>query len=181
MSSMEVDSEISGQINPKASRLTDPGWAHATAISANKKKVKCNYCGKEMSRGINRLKFHIAKLSGDSKACVKVPNNVSQSMKEFLEKYAGEKRKRKTWKNEWRNFGEKNIEEIDGGRTDSITHDLVGNTSLSKSNKPTTQQLLKNCLDKDARKRVCATIARWFYHCAIPFNATDSIFFFKGM
>ncbi|KAL5698031.1 hypothetical protein ACHQM5_029119 [Ranunculus cassubicifolius] len=29
--------------------LSDPGWKHGTTLTANKKKVRCNYCGKNLS------------------------------------------------------------------------------------------------------------------------------------
>jgi len=38
----------------------DPGWAHYKPITDSKKRVKCNWCGKEMSGGVTRLKQHLA-------------------------------------------------------------------------------------------------------------------------
>ncbi|KAM7483627.1 hypothetical protein LguiB_008210 [Lonicera macranthoides] len=48
------------------------GWDYGTLISlANKDKVKCKLCGKEMSGGVYRIKQHIAHVKGNVSKCPK--------------------------------------------------------------------------------------------------------------
>ena len=61
----------------------DIGWEHATCVSGSRKLVKCNYCGK-MHGGITRMKQHIAHVSGQVEACLKVPKEVSTLLRKHL-------------------------------------------------------------------------------------------------
>ncbi|RZC89167.1 hypothetical protein C5167_030855 [Papaver somniferum] len=63
----------------------DPGWEHGCAQDNNKKKVKCNYCGKVVSGGIFRFKQHLARISGQVTYCNNAPEEVCLKMKEILE------------------------------------------------------------------------------------------------
>lgn len=39
----------------------DIAWQHGTMIGGDRRKIKCNYCGKEMhGGGVTRLKQHLA-------------------------------------------------------------------------------------------------------------------------
>lgn len=69
----------------------DIGWTHCRPISNDKKKVICNYCNKEMSGGVTRIKEHLAGISGNVLACEQVPSVVK---KELLQ-HMNEKRKQK--------------------------------------------------------------------------------------
>ncbi|KAL0361642.1 UNVERIFIED_CONTAM: hypothetical protein Sradi_3848700 [Sesamum radiatum] len=68
-----------------ASKL-DNGWEHATPVGGDKKKCKCNYCGKVVHGGITRLKQHIAHVSEYIKACPRVPSEIRKmgSMEDLL-------------------------------------------------------------------------------------------------
>ncbi|KAJ0965507.1 hypothetical protein J5N97_026645 [Dioscorea zingiberensis] len=56
---------------------------HGVAMDDEKKRVKCNYCGKEVG-GFNRLKHHLGALGSDVTACVSVPDDVKSSMRNGL-------------------------------------------------------------------------------------------------
>lgn len=59
----------------------DPGWEHGVAQDHRKKKVKCNYCGKVVSGGINRFKQHLARIQGEVAPCKDAPEDVYLKMK----------------------------------------------------------------------------------------------------
>jgi hypothetical protein len=43
----------------------DPMWEYGEPYEGhNRTKLSCKLCGKEMSGGINRLKYHLAKIPG---------------------------------------------------------------------------------------------------------------------
>ncbi|KAM0943207.1 putative transcription factor/ chromatin remodeling BED-type(Zn) family [Dioscorea sansibarensis] len=59
---------------------------HGVAVDLEKKRVKCNYCGKEVP-GFNRLKHHLAAVGTDVSPCDVVPGNVKACMRtELLQK-----------------------------------------------------------------------------------------------
>ena len=52
----------------------DPFWEYAELVDPhNQQKLKCNLCGKEMTGGISRLKYHLAQLIGHEVDIVKTP------------------------------------------------------------------------------------------------------------
>ncbi|XP_021751854.1 uncharacterized protein LOC110717460 isoform X1 [Chenopodium quinoa] len=62
----------------------DPGWEHGIAQDERKKKVKCNYCGKIVSGGINRFKQHLARIPGEVAPCKNAPDEVFMKIKENM-------------------------------------------------------------------------------------------------
>ncbi|KAG5554073.1 hypothetical protein RHGRI_011819 [Rhododendron griersonianum] len=62
----------------------DPGWEHGVAQDERKKKVKCNYCEKIVSGGINRFKQHLARIPGEVAPCKNAPEEVYQKIKENM-------------------------------------------------------------------------------------------------
>ncbi|CAA7398559.1 unnamed protein product [Spirodela intermedia] len=62
----------------------DPGWEHGIAQDTRKKKVKCNYCEKIVSGGINRFKQHLARIPGEVASCKMAPDEVYLRMKENM-------------------------------------------------------------------------------------------------
>ncbi|GAB4859013.1 hypothetical protein Ancab_040385 [Ancistrocladus abbreviatus] len=62
----------------------DPGWEHGVAQDERKKKVKCNYCDKVVSGGINRFKQHLARIPGEVAPCKNVPEEVYLKIKENM-------------------------------------------------------------------------------------------------
>lgn len=49
---------------------------HKTAVDEEKKRVRIDYCGKEV-RGFNRLQHHLAALGSDVTSCNAVPANIN--------------------------------------------------------------------------------------------------------
>lgn len=62
----------------------DPGWEHCVAQDEKKKRVKCNYCEKVISGGINRFKQHLARIPGEVTYCDKAPEEVYLKIKENM-------------------------------------------------------------------------------------------------
>ncbi|KAG6498834.1 hypothetical protein ZIOFF_038583 [Zingiber officinale] len=72
----------------------DPGWEHGIALDEKKKKVKCNYCGKIVSGGINRFKQHLAKIPGEVAYCKMAPEEVYLKMKDNMKWHRTGKRQK---------------------------------------------------------------------------------------
>ncbi|CAK9147955.1 unnamed protein product [Ilex paraguariensis] len=62
----------------------DPGWEHGVPQDERKKKVKCNYCEKIVSGGINRFKQHLARIPGEVAPCKNAPEEVYLKIKENM-------------------------------------------------------------------------------------------------
>ncbi|KAL2229635.1 UNVERIFIED_CONTAM: hypothetical protein Sindi_1557900 [Sesamum indicum] len=62
----------------------DPGWEHGVPQDDRKKKVKCNYCEKIVSGGINRFKQHLARIPGEVAPCKNAPEEVYLKIKENM-------------------------------------------------------------------------------------------------
>ncbi|KAL6190756.1 hypothetical protein ACLB2K_037150 [Fragaria x ananassa] len=72
----------------------DPGWDHGVAQDEKKKKVKCNYCEKIVSGGINRFKQHLARIPGEVAPCKHAPEEVYLRMKENMKWHRTGRRQR---------------------------------------------------------------------------------------
>lgn len=68
----------------RSSGFVDPGWEHGIALDEKKKKVKCNYCEKIVSGGINRFKQHLARIPGEVAYCKMAPEEVYLQIKENM-------------------------------------------------------------------------------------------------
>ncbi|KAK9086203.1 hypothetical protein Syun_028597 [Stephania yunnanensis] len=73
----------------------DPGWEHGVAQDDKKKKVKCNYCEKVISGGINRFKQHLAKIPGEVASCKNAPDDVYLKIKENMKWHRTGRRNRR--------------------------------------------------------------------------------------
>ncbi|KAH7678542.1 Ribonuclease H-like protein [Dioscorea alata] len=74
--------------------FVDPGWEHGVAQDEKKKKVKCNYCDKIVSGGINRFKQHLARIPGEVAYCKMAPEEVYLQMKENMKWHRTGRRRR---------------------------------------------------------------------------------------
>lgn len=79
------DRNVSVNLTPLRSLgYVDPGWEHGVAQDERKKKVKCNYCEKIVSGGINRFKQHLARIPGEVAPCKNAPEDVYLKIKENM-------------------------------------------------------------------------------------------------
>ncbi|KZV33648.1 hypothetical protein F511_12347 [Dorcoceras hygrometricum] len=78
----------------------DPGWEHGVPQDDRKKKVKCNYCEKIVSGGINRFKQHLARIPGEVAPCNNAPEEVYLKIKENMKWHRTGRRHRRPGANE---------------------------------------------------------------------------------
>ncbi|XP_054816852.1 uncharacterized protein LOC129316449 [Prosopis cineraria] len=119
---------------------TDPAWAHVALRKEGKKNIyTCLYCASSYGGGgINRMKQHLAGVSGQVASCKKVPHDVRHRMVESLK--GGRKRKVNDRKEQ-----EQEQEQVDIG--DLETNDPIAPTPI------------KIVLERGANKRQASTIS----------------------
>ncbi|KAL0333124.1 UNVERIFIED_CONTAM: hypothetical protein Scaly_2213900 [Sesamum calycinum] len=66
----------------------------ATPVGGDRKKCKCNYCGKVELGGITRLKKHIAHVSKNVEACSRVPLEIRKMVLKLLDDGIKEKKRK---------------------------------------------------------------------------------------
>ncbi|KAK3194394.1 hypothetical protein Dsin_025704 [Dipteronia sinensis] len=108
----------------------DPGWEHCVAQDEKKKRVKCNYCEKTISGGINRFKQHLARIPGEVAFCEKAPEDVYLKIKENMKWHRTGRRHRKPDTKEISAFythsdNEDEEEEQDGRYLQCASKDMV--------------------------------------------------------
>ncbi|KAL1098791.1 hypothetical protein V6Z11_D05G121600 [Gossypium hirsutum] len=57
---------------------------HGKTVDVKKKRIKCNYCDKEMS-GFSRLKYHLGGVRGNVLPCEKVPQDVKKLFRDMVQ------------------------------------------------------------------------------------------------
>ena len=62
----------------------DISWEHPETVGGSRRTTKCKYCGKVIHGGITRLKQHIAYISGQVEASLRVPVEVSHSVRQHM-------------------------------------------------------------------------------------------------
>jgi hypothetical protein len=108
----------------------DPGWEHCIAQDEKKKRVKCNYCERIISGGINRFKQHLARIPGEVAYCDKAPEEVYLRIKENMKWHRTGRRNRKPESKEISTFytnsdNEDEEEEQEGGLLQYSSKDLL--------------------------------------------------------
>lgn len=104
-------------------RYVDPGWEHGVAQDERKKKVKCNYCEKIVSGGINRFKQHLARIPGEVAPCKHAPEEVYIKIKENMKWHRTGRRHVQTDSNEISAyFMQSDNEEEEDEKEESLHH-----------------------------------------------------------
>ncbi|KAL9161115.1 hypothetical protein ABFS82_07G000100 [Erythranthe guttata] len=82
---LSADKDLALNMTPLRSLgYVDPGWEHGVPQDDRKKKVKCNYCEKIVSGGINRFKQHLARIPGEVAPCKNAPEEVFLKIKDNM-------------------------------------------------------------------------------------------------
>eukprot|EP00253_Pinus_taeda_P014883 PITA_14883 len=138
----------------------DPTRAHGQRIIVdNDHNIKCKYCNATMHAGINRLKYHLARIHGNSVGCCpSCPDEVTTEMVAALESIKEASSKRARRKDE--------IVEI--GRPSS--------QSETQFQSPGSQPTLDNFNEKK-RKEADMAVRRFWYHNTLSFNYAKSYFY----
>ncbi|KAJ0968509.1 hypothetical protein J5N97_025426 [Dioscorea zingiberensis] len=160
-------------------RGRDPCWEHCVLVDATRQKVRCNYCHREFSGGVYRMKFHLAQIKNkDIIPCTEVPVDVREMIHGILNTPKKQKASKKPKMDQEQN-DQQNSSSASGGfpANNAGSSGQQGSTcpSLllphqSPSNQHAVDDPLKQKHD-DADKK----IAVFFFHNAIPFSASNSI------
>lgn len=125
-----IDKKLFRGFSPfRALGCGDPGWEHCIPQDERKKRVKCNYCEKIISGGINRFKQHLARIPGEVAYCEKVPEDVYIKIKDNMKWHRTGRRPRKTDINTvstcYLHSDTENEEEEDEGFLQCISKDIL--------------------------------------------------------
>ena len=163
----------------------DFGWEYGTPLDASKKQVICNFCRKTISGGVYCFKQHIAGLKGNVAACKKVPEADAQKMKDYFKGVEKAKKEKQRIREEIGSYGlndsdmeEMEVREQSVGCSKSTTKRKAPIFESEKKN-TSGQMKISTAIEKKAKEHLHTAIARFFYHCAIPFHVVDSPYFHK--
>ncbi|CAL5437127.1 unnamed protein product [Camellia sinensis] len=157
-------------------RGRDACWEHCVLVDATRQKVKCNYCQREFSGGVYRMKFHLAQIRNkDIIPCAEVPDNVRDQIQILLSTPKKHKTPKKLKVDRAAN-GQQNSSSASGGAHPN--HGSSGQRGStcpsfpcpSPSPQPTVDDAQKQKQDNADKK-----IAVFFFHNSIPFSAAKSM------
>lgn len=74
---------------------SDSGWEHGIEVDGNSKKMKCKYCKVARSRGIYKLKHHLASTSYNVEPCPNVLDEVRKKLGVILKNQSEESFKKR--------------------------------------------------------------------------------------
>ncbi|TXG51088.1 hypothetical protein EZV62_023612 [Acer yangbiense] len=161
-------------------RGRDACWEHCVLVDATRQKVRCNYCHREFSGGVYRMKFHLAQIKNkDIIPCTEVPDDVRDHIQSILSTPKKQKNSKKPKVDKEAN-GQQNSSSASGGlhpnhgssgqRGSTCPSSLFPHPSPSVH--PIVDDAQKQKLD-DADKK----IAVFFFHNSIPFSAAKSMYY----
>lgn len=161
-------------------RGRDACWEHCVLVDATKQKVRCNYCQREFSGGVYRMKFHLAQIKNkDIVPCAEVPNDVRDQVHSMLNAPKKQKTHKRPKVDPTAN-GQQNSSSASGGlhpnHGSSGQHGSTCPSLLFPNPSPCVQPVVDDAQKKkqdDADKK----IAIFFFHNSIPFNATKSLYY----
>ncbi|KAK8607760.1 hypothetical protein V6N13_046367 [Hibiscus sabdariffa] len=160
-------------------RGRDACWEHCVLVDATRQKVRCNYCRREFSGGVYRMKFHLAQIKNkDIVPCAEVPDDVRDHIQSILSTPKKQKTPKKPKMDKTVANGQQNSSSGSGGlhpnQGSSGQHGSTCPSLLfprpSPSEQPAVDDASKQKQD-DADKK----IAVFFFHNSIPFGAAKSI------
>lgn len=163
-------------------RGKDACWEHCVLIDAARQKVRCNYCHREFSGGVYRMKFHLAQIKNkDIVLCTEVPDTVRDVIQGILNVPTKNKASKRQKVEQVAN-GQENSSSASGAalpnrgsseQNGSVCPSLlVPHASPSMQPGPTAYDVQKEKQD-DADKK----IALFFFYNAVPFGAATSMYF----
>ncbi|KAK2997033.1 hypothetical protein RJ639_025079 [Escallonia herrerae] len=88
---------------------------HSVLVDATRQKVRCNYCQREFSGGVYRMKFHLAQIKNkDIVPCAEVPDDVRDHIQSILSTTSKQKAPKRQKVDQVAN-GQQNSSSISGG------------------------------------------------------------------
>lgn len=163
-------------------RGRDACWEHCVLVDATRQKVRCNYCQREFSGGVYRMKFHLAQIKNkDIVPCTEVPTDVRDHIQSILStpKKPKTPKKQKADQAAVAN-GQQNSSSSSGG-----IHHNHGSSGQNGSACPSLlfghpspiSQPLVDDSQKQKQDDADKKLAIFFFHNAIPFNAAKSVYY----
>ncbi|KAJ9553011.1 hypothetical protein OSB04_017056 [Centaurea solstitialis] len=166
-------------------KSTDVGWEYGVLVDPNKiERVKCLLCGKEMGGGINRLKYHIANITGNVKPCLKSTKEDLLKCRNALNEVTAKKKGKQDDDNALRedvSIGSNELIDIDemdaafgsiGNKPPRSFGPMDKFATMTKSEgKSKHEDAISSVVRKEMMIRAKEYICRWAYECAIPFHA----------
>uniref|UniRef100_A0A2N9FFY5 BED-type domain-containing protein n=1 Tax=Fagus sylvatica TaxID=28930 RepID=A0A2N9FFY5_FAGSY len=163
-------------------RGRDACWEHCVLVDATRQKVRCNYCHREFSGGVYRMKFHLAQIKNkDIVPCTEVPADVRDQIQSILSTPKKQKNPKKTKVDRAAAAnGEQNSSSASGG--------FHPNHGSSGQNGSTCPSLLfprpspsgQHAVDDGQKQKqddADKKIAVFFFHNSIPFSAAKSMYY----
>lgn len=161
-------------------RGRDACWEHCVLVDATRQKVRCNYCQREFSGGVYRMKFHLAQIKNkDIVPCTEVPNDVRDRIKAILSTPKKQRAPKKQKVDMAANYQQHSSSASGGMHPDHKSSAQNGSSSPSSlfpcpSPSP---QLVTDNVQKQKYEDADKKIAAFFFHSSIPFTATKSIYY----
>nr|GEX07376.1 hypothetical protein [Tanacetum cinerariifolium] len=180
------DDPYDDDIQPPKRKSTDVGWEFGyLADPKHIDKVKCNICGKIVSKGVHRLKLHVTGISRDVTACEKSTTEQKLKCRNALNEVKLKKKSKQAVDDALRsevNIG--NNEMVDLDEMKYSFRDLKSPTRFGPLDRFATfkdcsdmgkkkQSNLSNLILKEKMIKVKEHICRWAYKCGASFHAFE--------
>lgn len=165
----------------KAKRMEDVTWKHCKCVEdGNKNRLRCNYCSKEFSGGVFRMKHHLARTHSNAQPCARNPDECVALFKNILKDLDSKKRGRDDDLADFIDLDD-TMEDLDILGGGSKSRKVGAMDSFVERNKKPTQTTLNAHWKKNDREEVCMDIARFWYANALAFNCIKCPYFAKMM
>ncbi|KAL5748549.1 hypothetical protein ACOSQ2_025846 [Xanthoceras sorbifolium] len=161
-------------------RGRDACWEHCVLVDATRQKVRCNYCHREFSGGVYRMKFHLAQIKNkDIVPCSEVPDDVRDHIQSVLSTPKKLKNPKRPKLDKAAN-GQQNSSSASGG-----LHPNHGSSGQRGSSCPSllfphpspSVQPIVDDAQKQKQDDADKKIAVFFFHNSIPFSAAKSMYY----
>ncbi|XP_061357877.1 uncharacterized protein LOC133302144 [Gastrolobium bilobum] len=163
-------------------RGRDACWEHCVLVDATRQKVRCNYCQREFSGGVYRMKFHLAQIKNkDIVPCTEVPTDVRDHIQSILRtpKKPKTPKKQKPEQATAAN-GQQNSSSASGGfhhnHGSSGQNGSACPSLLFPRPSPSALHLVDDA-QKQKQDDADRKLAIFFFHNSIPFSAAKSVYY----
>lgn len=162
-------------------RGRDACWEHCVLVDATRQKVRCNYCRREFSGGVYRMKFHLAQIKNkDIIPCSEVPDDVRDHIQSMLNTPKRQKTPKKPKMDKVVANGQQSSSSSSGGlHPNHASSGQHGSTcpSLLLPLPPPSEQPAVDDSQKKKQDDADKKIAVFFFHNSIPFSAVKSMYY----
>ncbi|KAF7810149.1 HAT transposon superfamily [Senna tora] len=164
-------------------RGRDACWEHCVLVDATRQKVRCNYCQREFSGGVYRMKFHLAQIKNkDIVPCTEVPTDVRDHILSIL---STPKKQTTPKKQKLDQVAAANGPQNSSSSTSGGFHPNHGSSGQNGSACPTllfprpspSAQPLLDDVQKQKQDDADKKIATFFFHNSVPFSAAKSMYY----